>query len=79
LKCGRDYLVVLLLDAIEARFEAIAAGIGAGVAFGEIVNAGPDVDVILGRIRSSTCERGKKKPNEKMFLPKCENFLLAVN
>ena len=46
-------LVELLLDAVEAGFESAAAAnarIDGGRAFGEIVNAGSDVDVILRRI-----------------------------
>jgi hypothetical protein len=49
------YLIILLLDSIQARLES-AAGIDCGIPFGEVVDACPYVDVILGRIRRSTCE-----------------------
>lgn len=51
------HLIVLLLDAIQAGFESIAAGIDRSIPFWEVVDASPDVDIILGRIWRPTCER----------------------
>lgn len=41
---------MLLLDAIQARLEAVSARVDGGIPFGEVVDAGPDVDIILRRV-----------------------------
>lgn len=54
------YLVELLLDAVEAGFESIAARIDCSIPFREVVDSGTNVDIILWRIRGSTCGRAQK-------------------
>lgn len=54
------YLVELLLDAVEAGFESIAARIDCSIPFREVVDSGTNVDIILRRIRGSTCGRAQK-------------------
>lgn len=54
------YLVELLFDAVEAGFESIAARIDCSIPFREVVDSGTNVDIILWRIRGSTCGRAQK-------------------